>query len=123
MRWKPETNKNSEPPVLQYVITDKPDIVIALCRGYDRKESAAPCGGILREALKYDVIAALILYHEPDQIRPLGGIDPQEKSSGDGVFWRFFDWIDKSAFETSADAFNTFKVGHWHESTATRFQG
>ena len=105
------------------MITDKPDIVIALCRGYDRKESAAPCGGILREALKYDVIAALILYHEPDQIRPLGGIDPQEKSSGDGVFWRFFDWIDKSAFETSADAFNTFKVGHGHETAATRFQG
>jgi len=26
------------------------------------------------------------------------------------VFWKFFDWINKSAFEVSADAFNTFRV-------------
>jgi calcium binding protein 39 len=84
--------------------------VISLCQGYELKESAAPCGGILREALKYDVIAALILYHEPSKTRSLEGIDPQERASGDGIFWRFFDWIDKSAFEISADAFNTFKV-------------
>jgi hypothetical protein len=26
------------------------------------------------------------------------------------VFWSFFDWIDKSSFEVSADAFTTFRV-------------
>ena len=52
-----------------------------------------PCGGILREALKYDAIAALLLYDEPME---------------DG---KTLDWIDKGAFEVSADAFNTFRVG------------
>jgi len=26
------------------------------------------------------------------------------------VFWKFFDWIDKSLFEVSTDAFDTFRV-------------
>ncbi len=72
-----------------------------------------PCGGVLREALKYDAITALILYDEPNPERPLrelAGVDPTVKSSGEGVFWQFFDWIDKGAFEVSADAFNTFRV-------------
>jgi hypothetical protein len=28
------------------------------------------------------------------------------------VFWKFFDWINKSSFEVAADAFTTFRVGH-----------
>jgi Mo25-like len=74
-----------------------------------------PCGGVLREALKYDAIAALILYDEPSpdgKVRELATVDPAVPSSGEGVFWKFFDWIDKGAFEVSADAFNTFRVGY-----------
>lgn len=111
LRYKPPNTPDQEPPALTYIIHNRPDIVTELCFGYDKKESAAPCGGVLREALKFDVIAALILYDEPGSPRSLDGIDPGEKSTGDGVFWRFFNWIDKSAFEISADAFNTFKVG------------
>lgn len=72
-----------------------------------------PCGGILREALKYDCIAALILYDEPTEEGPSQGlhkVNPNLPVSGKGVFWRFFDWIDKSTFEVSADAFSTFRV-------------
>ena len=112
-RYKHPGSNALEPPALHYVIGKRPDIIVALCEGYDRRESAMPCGGVLREALKYDAIAALILYDEPSvegAPRDLAGIDPTMPSSGNGVFWKFFDWIDRGAFEVSADAFNTFRV-------------
>lgn len=112
-RYKPPGNTASEPLALHYVISYKPEIIVSLCYGYERRESAMPCGGVLREALNYDAIAALILYDEPTpdgRPRELASIDPAEPSSGKGVFWKFFDWIDKGAFEVSADAFNTFRV-------------
>ncbi|KAF2877793.1 Mo25-like protein [Massariosphaeria phaeospora] len=102
----------SDPQVLHHVIQYRPEIIISLCRGYDRRESAMPCGGVLREALKYDAIAALLLYDEPTgdgNTRDLASVNPDVASTGEGVFWRFFDWIDKGAFEVSADAFNTFR--------------
>ena len=114
-RYKHPSHSASEPPALHHVITKQPEIIIALCNGYDRRESAMPCGGILREALKYDAIAALILYDEPNaNYRPidLAEIDPSKPSSGKGIFWKFFEWIDKGPFEVSADAFNTFRVMH-----------
>ncbi|KAH9869698.1 hypothetical protein IAQ61_006910 [Plenodomus lingam] len=109
-RYKPAGQP--EPQVLQHVVQYRPDIIIALCRGYDRRESAMPCGGILREALKYDAIAALLLYDEPledGKSVDLANVNPDLPSSGNGVFWKFFGWIDKGAFEVSADAFNTFR--------------
>jgi calcium binding protein 39 len=74
-----------------------------------------PCGGVLREALKYDAVAALILYDEENKegkARDLGSVDTARESSGRGVFWSFFDWIVKSSFEVCTDAFNTFRVCH-----------
>ncbi|ORY11844.1 Mo25-like-domain-containing protein [Clohesyomyces aquaticus] len=108
-RYKPPGA--SEPEILYHVIRSRPEIIISLCKGYDRRESAMPCGGVLREALKYDSICALILYDEPDGSgKDLGNVNPDLPSSGTGVFWKFFDWIDKGAFEVSADAFNTFRT-------------
>jgi len=112
-RYKHQGSTAPDPPALRSIITGRQEVIIALCYGYDHKESAGPCGGILREALKHDAIAALILYHEPKfngKNLDLSTIDPAVPSSGEGVFWRFFDWIDKGAFEVSADAFNTFRV-------------
>jgi calcium binding protein 39 len=103
----------SDPQVLHHIVTNRPEVIIALCRGYDRRESAMPCGGVLREALKFDAIAALLLYDEPSEDgKPLdlANVNPDLPSSGSGVFWKFFDWIDKGAFEVSADAFNTFRA-------------
>jgi len=111
-RFKQPGSTSTDPVALQYVITNRPEIIIALCHGYDRRESAMPCGGILKEALKHDAVAALILYHEPSsdgKPMDLGGIDTSQPSSGKGVFWKFFDWIDKSLFEVSTDAFDTFR--------------
>lgn len=72
-----------------------------------------PCGGVLREALKYDAVAALILYDEENKegkARDLGSVDTAKECSGRGVFWSFFEWIVKSSFEVCTDAFNTFRV-------------
>jgi calcium binding protein 39 len=111
-RYKPPGQPT--PQVLEHVVQYRPDVITALCRGYDRRESAMPCGGILREALKVDAVAALLLYDEPmpeGETLDLANVNPDMPSTGDGVFWKFFDWIDKGAFEVSADAFNTFRVG------------
>lgn len=109
-RYKPAGQ--TDPQVLHHIVQFRADIIIALCRGYDRRESAMPCGGVLREALKYDAIAALLLYDEGEEGKQLdlANVNPDIPASGNGIFWRFFDWIDKGAFELSADAFNTFRV-------------
>jgi len=112
-RYRIPNQNSQEPVILPYIISQCPDIIIALCNGYDHRESAMPCGNILREALKHDSIAALIVYDEPQpngRSRGLQNVNPEVPASGRGVFWKFFDWIDKSAFEVSADAFNTFRV-------------
>lgn len=101
------------PWALNYLAEQRPDIITTLCHGYDHRESAMPCGNILREALKLDAIAAIILYDEPlpeGQKIDLRKVDSTIPSSGQGVFWKFFDWIDRGAFEVSADAFSTFRV-------------
>jgi calcium binding protein 39 len=111
----------AEPLALHYILNQRPQIITALCDGYDRRESAMPCGGVLREALKYDAIAALILYDEPTpdgKGRNLQEVDTAAASSGNGVFWKFFDWIVKSSFEICADAFSTFRVCPAHSSTS-----
>ncbi|PSK56875.1 hypothetical protein B9Z65_6499 [Elsinoe australis] len=111
-RFKQPGDTSAEPVALQYVITNRPELIIALCHGYDRRESAMPCGGILKEALKHDAVTALILYHEPTEDgKPmdLSSIDTSQPATGKGVFWKFFDWIDKSLFEVSTDAFDTFR--------------
>ncbi|EMC95877.1 hypothetical protein BAUCODRAFT_71629 [Baudoinia panamericana UAMH 10762] len=113
-RFRTPGSTSPEPDALKEVIRRQPDIIIALCKGYERRESASPCGGILKEALKWDAVAAVILYDEPTEggkrIDIYSDIDVTKQSSGKGVFWRFFDWIDKSSFEVSADAFDCFRV-------------
>jgi len=113
-RYRPDhPSQQQDPPILQYVVNKRPDLITVLCNGYDHRESAMFCGGILREALKHDSVCALILYDEPAEngrSKGLHGVDPNIPASGKGVFWKFFEWIDKGAFEVSADAFSTFRV-------------
>jgi calcium binding protein 39 len=115
-RYKHPTAPAQEPIALHHILTARPQIVIALCNGYEKRESAMPCGGVLREALKYDAVAALILYDEKNeqgQARDLAEVDTAKPSSGQGAFWKFFDWITKSSFDVCTDAFNTFRVCFW----------
>jgi calcium binding protein 39 len=114
LRFRPHGyGAEKDPPIISYLVHHRPEIIVELCRGYMHSQSAMPCGVILREALRFDVIAAIILYdqsNEGESAIRLSGVKPNERQRGNGVFWRFFDWIDKSNFEVSADAFTTFRV-------------
>ena len=69
-------------------------------------------GRSLRQALQHDSIAALILYDESqpgERAVKLSDVDVGQKQSGEGLFWKFFDWINKGSFEVSVDAFTTFR--------------
>ncbi|CAG9941916.1 unnamed protein product [Clonostachys rosea f. rosea IK726] len=103
----------SDPIALSYVVCNRPQVLVELCRAYDHKESATPAGSVLRELLKNEAAAAIILYDDGDapgsSSKGLNAIDRDRPQSGRGVFWRFFDWVDKSSFEVAADAFTTFR--------------
>lgn len=113
-RFRSPGSTSNEPDALKEVLRSQPGIVTSLCNGYDRRESASACGGILKEALKWDAVAAVILYDEPlpegRTIDIYNDVDTSAKSSGRGVFWKFFEWIDRSSFEVSADAFDCFRL-------------
>ena len=75
-----------------------------------------PCGVVLREVLKqHEDVASIILHDQPGEggrAISISEIDPERApgQSGEGVFWKFFSWIDSGAFEVSTDAFTTFRV-------------
>ena len=113
LRFRPVNSTSVDPPVISYIVHNRPEIIVELCRGYATSHSAMPCGAILREALKFDVITAIVLYDQSSEGEPavrLTSLQPGIPQTGQGVFWRFFEWIDRGNFEVSADAFATFRV-------------
>lgn len=113
-RFKPPgTSAKTEPIALSYVINNKPEVLVELCKGYDHKESALPAGVVLREVLKSEKATAMILYNNPsitNNAKGLASLNPAVPETGEGIFWKFFDWIDQGTFEVGADAFTTFRV-------------
>lgn len=112
-RFRPESSTDDHTPAIRSVIDDSPEVVVELCRGYEYKESAMPCGTVLREILRVKEVIMIILYDESQENAPairIEDIDTDAPQSGEGVFWKFFEWIDNGAFEVSADAFTTFRV-------------
>ncbi|KAI4208504.1 MAG: hypothetical protein LQ346_000014 [Caloplaca aetnensis] len=115
-RFKPAHSLSTEPPALTHVVHRRPEVIVELCRGYGFKESAMPCGVVLRELLKqHEDVASIILHDESRENQRAISIDDIEPrdgpvQSGVGVFWNFFPWIDGGAFEVSTDAFTTFRV-------------
>ncbi|OQO11635.1 hypothetical protein B0A48_03362 [Cryoendolithus antarcticus] len=119
-RYRAPGSTANEPDALREVIRTAPEVIVQLCRGYERKESASACGGVLKEALKWDAVAAVILYDESvsgdsgngptKTVDIYNDIDTSSPSSGTGVFWSFFTYISSSPFEISADAFDTFRT-------------
>lgn len=112
LRFKTEDNE-ALPPLISYIVHHRPEVIIELCRGYAFNHCALQCGAILREALKFDIMAAIILYDQSIEGEPavrITEVDPDLPQDGHGVFWKFFGWIDKGSFEVSADVFATFRV-------------
>lgn len=113
LRFRPSNSVAEDAPALAYVIDERPEVIAALCRGYANKDSSMPCGAVLREILKHEAVAAIVLHDQSATDEPSPkycDLDTQIPQSGHGVFWEFFNYIDKSVFEVSADAFNTFRV-------------
>lgn len=109
----PGTSSKTEPMALSYVINNRAEVLVELCKGYDHKESALPAGVVLREVLKSEAATAMILYNDPssaDNTKGVSALKPDDQQTGEGIFWRFFDWIDQGTFEVGADAFTTFRV-------------
>ena len=112
LRFRPPSSTEEDTLAIAYVINHRPEVVVELCRGYEHRESAMPCGAVLREIIKNDQIAAIVLHDESqgnEPVIPVVDIDYEQMQTGAGIFWRFFDYIDKSAFEASTDAFTTFR--------------
>jgi calcium binding protein 39 len=115
LRFRPPTApQKSDPIALRHIIEQRPQVLMELCKGYEHKESATPAGTVLRELIKHEAAAAIILYEDGDEpgssLRGIMAIDRDRPQSTNGIFWRFFDWIDKGSFEVAADAFTTFRV-------------
>ena len=118
IRWKPENYQPTDTPVILHMGDIRPEIVYWLCRGYEPNPATLikfpPHNGkVLREAIKFETVAVTILYNPSfaDENRAsIKGIDFSVGQSGEGLFWQFFDWIDKQTFEVATDCFNTFKV-------------
>ena len=127
LRHKDETPTSTDPPAITHILKERPEVIVELCRGYEVKDSAFHCGMVLREALKYEQTAVIILYHEPannehwsaTNSNDLTNIDYDAPQSGRGVFWQFFRWISSSQFQEGVDAFNTFRVNSLHSCYVT----
>lgn len=113
LRFKLDHHDDTLPVAITYIAHHRPEIIIELCRGYSSNDCALQCGAILRDALKFDIIAAIILYDQSREGEPavrVTDIDMAIPQQGHGVFWDFFDWIDTGGFAVSADVFATFRV-------------
>lgn len=66
--------------------------MLFLCR-YDDSEVALNCGIMLRECMKYETLARIVLF--------------------DDRFYKCFEYVEMSTFDIASDAFTTFKV-KWH---------
>jgi len=73
---------------VEYICTC-PEILFTLCRGYEQQEIALNCGTMLRECLKYEALAKIVLHSDH--------------------FYMFFKYVEVSTFDIASDAFATFK--------------
>lgn len=64
-------------------------VLRTLVEGYNNGDIALNCGSILRECIRHETLAKLLL--ESD------------------LFWRFFELVEVSDFDVASDAFATFK--------------
>merc|ERR1719266_2550578 len=75
-------------PTVEYICT-KPEIIFTLCRGYETQEIALNCGTMLRECVRYEALAKILLQSEQ--------------------FYEFFKYVEVSNFDIASDAYSTFK--------------
>lgn len=88
-------------PTVEYICT-KPEILYALCRGYEQQEIALNCGTMLRECVRFESLTKILLNCEH--------------------FYDFFKYVEVSTFDIASDAFATFKeLLTRHKMAAAKF--
>eukprot|EP00871_Galdieria_phlegrea_P001579 jgi/Galph1/2421/GphlegSOOS_G1117.1 len=70
-------------------IANTPEILEALIKGYEHTETALLCGSVLRECLRHEMLAEMLLYSN--------------------WFPLFLNYIESNNFDVASDAFATFK--------------
>lgn len=75
-------------PTVEYICTQQ-NILFMLLKGYESPEIALNCGIMLRECIRHEPLAKIILWTEP--------------------FYDFFRYVEMSTFDIASDAFATFK--------------
>jgi len=75
-------------PTVEYICTT-PEILFTLCKGYEHQEIALNCGKMLRECIRYEALAKIVLHSNH--------------------FYDFFKYVEVSTFDIASDAFATFK--------------
>ena len=78
----------SRSPTVEYLAT-RPDVIFLALRGYENPDVALNTGMILREMLRHEALAKILLYSDR--------------------FYTFPDYIETTTFGISCDAFSNFK--------------
>jgi len=76
-------------PTVEYICQHNPDILVTLINGYEHPDIALTCGMMLRECIRNEPLARIILESQR--------------------FYKFFDYVEVSTFDVASDAFSTFK--------------
>jgi calcium binding protein 39 len=76
-------------PTVEYLCA-RHEILLALVKGYESPDIAMTCGTMLKECIRHEHLAKIILYSEQ--------------------FYDFFSYVEVSTFDIASDAFSTFKV-------------
>ncbi|KAK7202487.1 Mo25-like protein [Myxozyma melibiosi] len=88
-------------PTVQYLSTKEP-ILVLLVKSYENAEVVQNCGQTLRECVKHEQLAKIILFSD--------------------LIWLFFGYVQLPAFETASDAFSTLRdLLTRHKSLALEF--
>ncbi|XP_066267954.1 calcium-binding protein 39-like [Branchiostoma lanceolatum] len=75
-------------PTVEYICT-RQEILFTLMRGYETPEIALNCGIMLRECVRHEALAKVMLHSNQ--------------------FYDFFRYVEMSTFDLASDAFATFK--------------
>jgi len=76
-------------PTVDYITAKHPEMLEQLCVGYESPDIALNCGSMLRECLRHEQLAKIVLYSEN--------------------FNKFLTYVEMSNFDVASDAFTTFK--------------
>lgn len=101
-------------PTVEY-LTTKPDVIFTALKGYENPDVALNTGMILREMLRHESLAKILLHSDKYVQCGKAVADDADEADRRNVlgpvhrFYTFPDYIEKTTFGVSCDAFANFK--------------